>query len=420
MCARTRIHSCSSRHLSLRCKTAALCVGAALAFGMVAHVSASAQGLQFIPLATPCRIADTQFGSGQFGPPELSAGSTRKFNIPQSACGIPSTAAAYSLNVTVVPNAGLGFLTIWPTGETQPLVSTLNSYDGRVKANAAIVPAGTNGGVSVFVDSATQLILDINGYFVPQGTAGGLAFTTVPRCRILDTRTANGPLGGPFIAARTSRAFPIPSSSCNIPSTAVAYSLNVTALPHAPLGYLTAWPTGQTQPLVSTLNAYTGTVTANAAVVKAGSNGEVSVFVTDDSDILLDINGYFAPAGSITGPTYFYPVTPCRAVDTRTFFPPQEPFPGQYLFGVEASPCAPPSTASAYVLNATLIPKGSFGYLELYPITTLGKPDTSTLNAYDGAITSNMSIVETDNGAIYGYGDGSGDLILDLFGYFAP
>jgi hypothetical protein len=418
MCARIPIHSCSSMHS----KGAALCVGVALACGVVAHVSASAQGLQFIPLATPCRVADTQFGSGQFGPPELSAGSTRNFNIPQSACDIPSTAAAYSLNVTVVPNAGLGFLTIWPTGETQPLVSTLNSYDGRVKANAAIVPAGTSGGVSVFADSATQLILDINGYFVPQGTTGGLAFTTVPRCRIVDTRTANGPLGGPFIAARTSRAFPIPSSSCNIPSTAVAYSLNVTALPHATLGYLTAWPTGQTQPLVSTLNAYTGTVTANAAVVKAGTNGEVSVFVTDDSDILLDINGYFAPAGSITGPTYFYPVTPCRATDTRTVFPPPGPypFPGRNILAVETSPCAPPSTASAYVLNATLIPYGAFGYLELWPITFSPQPDTSTLNAYDGAITSNMAIVETDNGDIYGDGDGPGNIILDLFGYFAP
>ena len=49
----------------------------------------------------------------------------------------------------------LNYLTLWPTGETQPYVSTLNS-DGRVKANAAITPAGTNGGVSVFVSDATK------------------------------------------------------------------------------------------------------------------------------------------------------------------------------------------------------------------------------------------------------------------------
>jgi hypothetical protein len=36
-----------------------------------------------------------------------------------------------------------------------------------------------------------------------------------------------------------------------------------------------------------------GTV-ANAAIVPAGMNGAVSVFVTDASDVLFDINGYFA------------------------------------------------------------------------------------------------------------------------------
>ncbi len=70
----------------------------------------------------------------------------------------------------MVPNAGLGYLTIWPAGEPQPTVSTLNS-DGRVKANATITPAGNDGGVSVYASDATQFILDIDGYFVPAGTS---------------------------------------------------------------------------------------------------------------------------------------------------------------------------------------------------------------------------------------------------------
>jgi len=71
------------------------------------------------------------------------------------------------LNVTVVPDGLLSFLTAWPTGAAQPLVSTLNSFDGSVVANAAIVPAGTNGAVSIYVTDRTQVILDINGYFAP-------------------------------------------------------------------------------------------------------------------------------------------------------------------------------------------------------------------------------------------------------------
>src|SRR5579883_2080060 len=92
--------------------------------------------LQFVPVP-PCRFVDTRNPAGPFGGPELEGGSSRSFNIPGAPCNIPSTAAAYSLNVTVVPDAQLGYLTIWPTGQPQAVVSTLNS-DGRVKANAAI------------------------------------------------------------------------------------------------------------------------------------------------------------------------------------------------------------------------------------------------------------------------------------------
>jgi hypothetical protein len=119
----------------------------------------------FYPV-TPCRIADTRNAAGTFGGPLLGAGSTRNFPIPSSACGLPTTAQAYSLNMTVVPPGALEYLTTWPEGVTQPLVSTLNSLQGQILANAAIVPAGTpNGSISVYVSNATNLIIDVNGYF---------------------------------------------------------------------------------------------------------------------------------------------------------------------------------------------------------------------------------------------------------------
>ena len=80
-------------------------------------------------------------------------------------CGLPGSAAAYSLNATVVPTATLGYLTLWPSGSAQPLVSTLNAVGDSVVANAAIVPAGAAGAVASFVTNPTHLILDTNGYF---------------------------------------------------------------------------------------------------------------------------------------------------------------------------------------------------------------------------------------------------------------
>jgi hypothetical protein len=59
-------------------------------------------------------------------------------------------------------------LTLWPDGETQPVVSTLNAADGAVASNMAIVPnrAG-DGDTDAFASSTTQLIMDISAYFAP-------------------------------------------------------------------------------------------------------------------------------------------------------------------------------------------------------------------------------------------------------------
>jgi hypothetical protein len=67
----------------------------------------------------------------------------------------------------VVPSAFLDYLTVWPTGIAQPLVSTLNSYDAQVTSNSLIPPAGTGGAVNAFVTGTTHLILDISGFFAP-------------------------------------------------------------------------------------------------------------------------------------------------------------------------------------------------------------------------------------------------------------
>ena len=380
---------------------------------------AGRNALQFIA-TTPCRVVDTRRPSGLFGGPAMPGNSQRSFAIPNGPCpGIPANASAYSLNVTVVPHGLLNYLTLWPTGETQPGVSTLNSYDGRVKANAAIVPAGSGEAVSVYVTDTTDLILDIDGYFVPV-SASTVAFYPLPPCRVADTRGAPGGLGGPSLTAGASRDFPIlEAASCNIPASALAYSLNFTAVPHGPLGYLTVWPTGQQQPIVSTLNAPTGTVTANAAIVPAGMGGEVSTFAYNDTDLLIDIDGYFAALGQ--GGLSLYPVTPCRVLDTRppsgngafngTLSPPVD---------VLGSPCGVPSQSQAYVFNATVVPVGSLGYLTLWP-DGINQPVVSTLNAYDRAVTSNMAIVPAGNqGKVDAFAYGTTNLILDISSYLAP
>ena len=135
------------------------------------NATTPANSLVFVGM-TPCRVVDTRMNSGlsgAFGPPMLAAGVSRTFPIPSSStCSIPAIAQAYSFNITVVPPGFLDFITVWPTGQPRPNASTLNSYVATVIANAAIVPAGTNGSVDVYASQDTQLIIDINGYYAPQ------------------------------------------------------------------------------------------------------------------------------------------------------------------------------------------------------------------------------------------------------------
>ncbi|MEO8371575.1 MAG: hypothetical protein ABI806_20475, partial [Candidatus Solibacter sp.] len=244
---------------------------------------------QFYAL-TPCRIADTRVGTGALAGPALVGGTTRTFPIA-GMCGIPAGAQAYALNMTVVPSAPLGFLSAWPAGQPQPGASTLNAPTGAVTANAAIVPAGTNGAINLIATSATDVIIDINGYFAPPGL-GGMNFYTATPCRIADTRGAVGPYGQPQLAASTRRDFPVAGSSCGIPANAGAYSLNATVVPPAALGFLTLWGAGG-QPSVSTLNAGDGSVVANAAIVPASPTGTASAIASHATHLILDINGYF-------------------------------------------------------------------------------------------------------------------------------
>ena len=320
------------------------------------------------------------------------------------------SAQAYSLNVAVVPSSSLGYLTVWPTGRTQPLASTLNSLDGRIKSNAAIVQAGSSGSISVFASDSTAVILDINGYFVTDTTA--LAFFPITPCRIADTRTAAGALGGPSLAGGKSRTFPI-RSACSLPATAQAYSLNFAAVPPASLGYVTAYPTGQSRPAVASLNALTGTVTANAVIVPAGTGGSVDVFASDNTNLVIDINGYFAPM--TTGGLSLYPVTPCRVLDTRQ---PAGSLPVSSLnVAVSASACGVPSNGQAFVLSVAVVPPASLGYLTMWP-QGQARPVVATLNALDGAITSNLAIVPTTNGAISAFASNPTHLVIDIVGYF--
>jgi len=135
---------------------------------LLAAVSAAAQAgpFQFFAVA-PCRVVDTRNPNSTNGGPIFSTNTQRNFAI-RGSCGVPTTAKAVSLNVTVVAATAASFLTLWPSGSARPVVSTINfSQTDPALANGAIVGLSTAAAdLSVYNNFGNvHVILDVNGYF---------------------------------------------------------------------------------------------------------------------------------------------------------------------------------------------------------------------------------------------------------------
>jgi hypothetical protein len=85
-----------------------------------------------------------------------------------------------------------------------PLVSTLNALDGQIHNNAAIVPAGTDGAINIYVTHPANVILDINGYYAAIGDANGNTSLGVGALPLQsNTGRYNTALGDAAMAANT-------------------------------------------------------------------------------------------------------------------------------------------------------------------------------------------------------------------------
>ena len=120
---------------------------------------------------TPCRIVDTRQPIGVTGGPALTNGATRNFPITNQ-CGVPATAQAAVLNLTMVQPSADGFITVWQYPLAWPGVSNINALAGEPAiANGATVPlAGGSLDVSALYGSTVpgataHLIIDVTGYF---------------------------------------------------------------------------------------------------------------------------------------------------------------------------------------------------------------------------------------------------------------
>jgi len=117
----------------------------------------------------PCRLLDTRQTSA------LSSGTPLTFavaGISAFACGIPATARAVAVNITVVDPSNTGFVSLYPGNYPVPGTSTLNFSPGQTRTNNAILPLSSDGSGTLAVQpfilskGSAQLIVDVSGYFM--------------------------------------------------------------------------------------------------------------------------------------------------------------------------------------------------------------------------------------------------------------
>lgn len=242
---------------------------------------------------SPSRSFDTRPSSALAGAKgKLDAGETIEVTVTGTN-GVPSSGvSAVVLNVTAAAATAPGFVTVFPGDEDQPSTSNLNlSFAGENRPNAVIVPVSATGTIKLYSEAGTHLLADVSGYFTDdtaEDTDDGL-FVPISPERLLDTRG-----NGPQITAGGTTDFAV-TGQIGIPSTANAVALNLTAVRSLGAGFVTGWPSDESQPLASNLNVAAADVTiANLAVLPLREpSGRVSLFTEGGAHLLGDTAGYF-------------------------------------------------------------------------------------------------------------------------------
>lgn len=347
-----------------------------------------------------------QYASDPVGPPTF-ASAGEYFDV-QVASGSSFTA----LTITDCNLNGGGSLQWWDP--------QANAAAGAWEA-VAPVPTYTAGPppcVAVTLTGSTSPTLtELTGTVFGVSTTGS-AYTALAPKRLLDTRTSGTPLGA-------NGTLNLTVTGGSVPTNATAVALNVTVANTTAASYLSVYPAGGSRPVVSNLNWTQGNTVPNLVIVPVGASGQVTIYnYTGTAEVVVDLEGYFAPEATGSTAGSYVPLTPARITDTRSGS--GYPNAGKTLTAggtlnvqVTGEGNVPTSGVTGAVLNVTATNTTAAGYLTVYPEGT-SRPLASNLNWTAGETVANRVVVpvsSTGTVTLYNY-TGSTDVVVDVSGYF--
>ena len=205
---------------------------------------------------------------------------------------VPDDAVAVAVNITTTATKGPDVFTAFAAGGDLPLASSLNvDAAGQTRAAAAIVPVN-NGDFDVYTLRGNHVIVDVVGFYTgptAERSSTGLFVSERPT-RLVDSREAYGPSGGPRLWAGGAREFSIEELAGGSISAVAA---NVTVTDTEDAGFVVLHPAGTPRPATSTLNYDRPSRTvANLAMTGVSDRG-ITVYALDATEFVVDITGWF-------------------------------------------------------------------------------------------------------------------------------
>ena len=374
-------------------------------------------------------IALTMFSSSSGG---WTASSTLPFpavqDLGDATAGNPYNTWRASIAASVITKA-------WPaigefTGITVTSRSGEGDWGGRV---LTMTVDGTAGSVAVtgdafrravglrsnwFAAAGTQTVTDrCNGRTEPPVTAPAAVaapaarFEPIVPIRLVDTRDGSGTTATgaqPLTGGCTLQIVP------EVPAGTTAVSVNVVTVDPVSQGYVTVYPCGVARPFTSAVQSQVGRIVSGSAIVPLGADGSFCVFSNTTTEIVVDLNGSFAPAASAR----YEPIVAQRRFDSRSS--------GRMLTAGEVVRVhtrgfgggAADSTAASVTIHA--LDAVASGFVTAWPCDT-PRPWASSANVMIGSSVSNeVDVAVGPTGEVCLLVSAPMHLAVDLNGWYGP
>lgn len=269
--------------------------------------------------AGPARLMDTRIDGPTVdglasGLGRRTAGSVTELSLAGRE-PVPTDASIVTLNLTVTDAQAPGFVTVYPCGSDRPTASNLNYLAHRTIANVVVTKLSPSGTICMFTSAPVDLIVDLSGFARVTDEPG--SFAALVPSRLIDSRVAatSSTIDGQFLGGGTIVEQSVVELGVagrgGVVADASSVVLNITVADAGGAGFITVYPCGSARPTASSLNYSPGSTVANSVIAKIGHAGAVCLFTSKQTDLVVDVSGYFPAMSS------YVALSPARILDTR-------------------------------------------------------------------------------------------------------